>query len=63
MAVFIDFSKKYIKGVSAMNFAGIIFKSPKKGVQRVKSMVLFRRPSSKRKNSRNLVKRYFRLIK
>jgi len=52
-----------IKGVSAMSFGGKFFLSPKKGVQKVKNMDLFRRPSSKRQNSRNLIKRYCRLIK
>jgi len=46
-----------------MNLAGKIFTSTPKGVRRIKSMILFRRQSSKRKNSRNLVKRYFRLIR
>jgi hypothetical protein len=62
-AVFRDFSMQDLKGVAIMGFAEKYFISPKKGVQRITSMALFRRPSSKRKNSRNLVKRYFRLIR
>jgi hypothetical protein len=52
-----------MKGDSDMSFAGQFIKSFKQAVQKKKNMDLFRRPSSKRKNSRNLVKRYCRLIK
>lgn len=52
-----------IRGGAAMSFTGKFTPSPPKRIQRIRCMTRFQRPSSKRKTSRNLVKRYFRLIR
>lgn len=46
-----------------MSFSGKFLAQAHKGGLRIKNMALFRRPATKRNNSRNLIKRYFRLIR
>ena len=62
-AVYLDVSRQCKERSTVMGFAEKFSTFPRKGAQRIKSMALFRRPSCKRQNSRNLIKRYFRLIR